>query len=71
MLRRVTLAESWLLSNIEAKNFAIDGETLAIAWGLEQTRYFTQGCSDLTVIIDHKPLLKICLYWTLDKIGFR
>ena len=38
---------------------AIKGEALAVAWGLEQTRYFTQGCDNLVVITDHKPLVKI------------
>ena len=41
---------------------------MAVAWGLEQTRYFTQGCDDLLVVTDHKPLVKILGDRTLDEI---
>ena len=41
---------------------------MAIAWGLEQTRYFTQGCQNLVVVTDHKPLTKIFGDRTLDEI---
>lgn len=37
---------------------SIEGKALAVAWELEQTRYFTQGCDNLVVITDHKPLVK-------------
>jgi hypothetical protein len=39
-----------------------------VAWGLEQTRYFTQGCDNLVVVTDHKPLVKIFGDRTLDEI---
>lgn len=39
-----------------------------MAWGLEQTRYFTQGCDNLVVVTDHKPLVKIFSDRTLDEI---
>ena len=65
---KVTLAGSRFLQKAE-KNYApIEGEALAIAWGLEQTRYFTQGCNDLLVVTDHKPLVKIFGDRTLDEI---
>ena len=41
---------------------------LAVVWGLKQTKYFTQGCNDLLIITDHKPLLKILGDRTLDEI---
>ena len=41
---------------------------MAVAWGLEQTRYFTQGCDNLLVITDHKPLVKLLGDRTLDEI---
>ena len=44
-------------------------EALAVAWGLEQSRYFTQGCDDLIVVTDHKPLVKILGDRTLDEIS--
>lgn len=66
---RVTLAGSRFLSGAEQRYAAIEGEALAIAWGLEQTRYFTQGCPNLLVVTDHKPLTKIFGDRTLDEIS--
>ena len=37
----------------------IEGEGLAVAWSLEQTKFFTLDCNDLKVITDHKPLIPI------------
>ena len=65
---KITLAGSRFLSSAEQRYAAIEGEALAIAWGLEQTRYFTQGCDHLVVITDHKPLVKIFGDRTLDEI---
>ena len=39
-----------------------------MAWGLEQTRYFTQGCNNLVIVTDHKTLIKIFGDRTLDEI---
>ena len=39
-----------------------------MAWSLEQTRFFTMGCDDLIVVVDHKPLTKILGDRTLDQI---
>ena len=33
--------------------------TLWPNWGLEQSKYFAQGCNDLLVVTDHLPLVKI------------
>ena len=41
---------------------------MAVAWSLEQTRFFTMGCEDLIVVVDHKPLVKIFSTRTLDEI---
>ena len=65
---RITLAGSRFLSPAEQRYAAIEGEALAVAWGLEQTRYFTQGCDNLILITDHKPLVKIFGDRTLDEI---
>ena len=65
---RVTLAGSRFLSSAEQRYAAIEGEALAVAWGLEQSKYFTQGCNDLLVVTDHKPLVKIMGDRTLDEI---
>ena len=45
-----------------------EDESLGIAWGLEQTKYFTLGCDDLLIVTDHKPLVKIFGDRTLDEI---
>ena len=66
---RITLAGSRFLSSAEQRYAAIEGEALAVAWGLEQTRYFTQGCEDLIIVTDHKPLVKIFGDRTLDEIS--
>ncbi len=65
---KITLAGSRSLSATEQRYAAIEGEALAVAWGLEQTRYFTQGCDNLLVVTDHKPLTKIFGDRTLDEI---
>ena len=65
---KVTLAGSRFLTGAEKRYAAIEGEALAIAWGLEQTKYFTQGCQDFIVATDHKPLVKIFGDRTLDEI---
>ena len=65
---RIALAGSRFLSPAEQRYAAIEGEALAVAWGLEQTRYFTQGCDNQVVITDHKPLVKIFGDRTLDEI---
>lgn len=66
---KITLAGSRFLNGPEQRYAAIEGEALAIAWGLEQTKYFTQGCPDLLVVTDHKPLKKIFGDRTLDEIS--
>lgn len=65
---RTTLAGSRFLSSAEQRYAPIEGEALAIAWSLEQTRFFTQGCEKLLIVTDHKPLTKIFGDRTLDEI---
>ena len=43
----------------ESRYSPTEGEALAISWALKNARYYTEGCPDLTVITDHKPLLGI------------
>ena len=62
------MAGSRFLTGAEKRYAAIEGEALAVAWGLEQTKYFTQGCPNLRVATDHKPLVKIFGDRTLDEI---
>ena len=65
---RITLAGSRFLSPTEMNYAPIEGEALAVAWGLEQTKFFTMGCNNLLVIVDHKPLTKIFGDRRLDEI---
>ena len=66
---RITLAGSRFLQSAEGRYAPVEGEALAVAWALEQTRYFTQGCDDLVVVTDHKPLVKLLGDRTLDEIA--
>ena len=47
----------------------IEGEALAVADALDKARHFVLGCDDLTVAVDHKPLLGIFSDRSLDKIS--
>ena len=65
---RITLAGSRPLKSAETRYAPVEGEALAVSWSLEQTRYFTQGCNDLLVLTDHKPLCKLLGDRSLDEI---
>ena len=56
---QIALAGSRFLMGPEQRYVAIEGEALAVAWALEQTKYFTLGCKNLIVATDHKPLVGI------------
>ena len=45
---RVTLAESRFLTSAEQRYAPIESEALVVAWGLEQSKYSTQGWSRWT-----------------------
>ena len=65
----MTLACSRFLSKEEKNYVAVEGEALAVVWALEQTRYFTMGCNDLLIVVDHKPLVKLFGDRRLDEIS--
>ena len=65
---RITLCGSRFLKKSEERYAPIEGEALSVAWSLEQTKYFTMGCNDLIVVVDHKPLTKLLGDKTLDEI---
>ena len=52
---RITLAGSRFLSSTEKRYAAVEGEMLGVAWGLEQTKFFTQGCNDLLEMVTSTP----------------
>ena len=68
---RVVLAGSRHLSAAEKNYWPTEGEALAVAWSLEDTKFFTLGCTDLHVQTDHKPLVKLLGDRTLDEIQNR
>ena len=65
---RITLAGSRFLQPAESRYCPVEGEALAVAWSLEQTRFFTWGCDDLEVVTDHQPLVKILGNRSLEEI---
>ena len=56
------------MDHAESDYAPVEGEALAVAWSLEQTKFFTMGCNDLLVNTDHKPLVKILGDSRLDQI---
>ena len=64
---RVTLAGSRFLSDAEKNYWPTEGEALGVAWSLEDTKFFTLGCTDLHVQTDHRPLVKLLGDRTLDE----
>ena len=58
-------------SAAESRYSPTEGEALAVANALHKTRYFTLGCPDLVIGVDHKPLLGIFNDKPLDAIDNR
>ena len=56
---RLCLVGSRFLHPAETRYAPIEGEALAVAYGLHQCRYFVLGCMDLIVATDHKPLIHV------------
>ena len=56
---KVTLVGSRFTHPAESRYAPIEGEALAVADALDKARHFVLGCSDLTIAVDHKPLLKL------------
>ena len=64
----LTFCNSRYTTPAESRYAPIEGECLAVAWGLKKARYFVAGCKDLIVATDHKPLLGILNDKELDSI---
>ena len=67
----IVLAGSRFLQKAERNYWPVEGEALAVVWGLEDTRFFTVGCADLHVQTDHRPLVKLLGDRTIDEIQNR
>ena len=68
---RITLNGSRFLHKAERNYWPVEGKALAVAWALEDTRFFTLGCNDLHIQTDHRPLVKLFGDRTLDEIDNR
>ncbi|MEW8309573.1 MAG: DDE-type integrase/transposase/recombinase [Candidatus Thiodiazotropha endolucinida] len=66
---RVTLVGSRFTHAAESRYAPVEGEALAVADALDKARYFVLGCSNLTVAVDHKPLLKLFGDRSLENIS--
>ena len=64
----VVLMGSRFTHGAESRYAPIEGEALAVVDALNKTRHFTLGCPDLTVVVGHKPLLKVLGGRALDDI---
>ena len=47
---------------------AVESGYFPLAWEHEQSKYFPQGCSHLTMVTNNKPLTKLFGDRTLDKV---
>ena len=56
---KLALCNSRFTSSAERNYSPVEGEALAVAWGLKIGKYFLLGCSKLLIAVDHKPLLGI------------
>jgi hypothetical protein len=65
---KVTLVGSRFTSSAESHYAPVEGEALAVADALDKARYFVLGCDNLTIAVDHKPLLKILGDRTLEDL---
>ena len=65
---RVVYAGSRFTTDAESRYAPIEGEALALLYGLECCRMFVLGCPDLLIAVDHKPLVPIFNQRELDKI---
>ena len=65
---KITLVGSRFTHAAESRYAPIEGEALAVADALDKARHFVLGCTNLTVAVDHQPLLKIFSDRSLDNI---
>ena len=68
---KLCLVGSRFTTPAESRYAPIEGEALAVAYALHQTRYYVLGCSNLIVATDHKPLLQVLNDRSLSEINNR
>ena len=64
----MTLVGSRFTHSAETRYAPIEGEALVVADALDKARYFVLGCDNLTIAVDHKPLLRILGNRSLEDI---
>ena len=65
---RLILAGSRFTNDAESRYAPVEGEALALVYGLESCRMFILGCPDLIITVDHLPLVKIFSNQALENI---
>ena len=61
-------AGSRFTTDTESRYAPIEGEALGVVHALEKCRMFVLGCPNLTVVVDHKPLVRILSDKSLQNI---
>ena len=56
---QITLVGSRFTNGAESRYAPIEGEALAVVYALNKAKHFVLGCPNLTIAVDHKPLLKL------------
>ena len=56
---KVSMVGSRFTQQSESNYAPIEGEALVVVHALDKARFFVLGCSDLTVVVGHKPLLGV------------
>jgi len=68
---KLALVGSRFTTPTESRYAPIEGEALAVAYALNQTRFYVLGCNNLLITTDHKPLVNILNDKSLNDIGNR
>ena len=66
---KITLVGSRFTHTAKSRYAPIEGEALAVADALDKARHFVLGCKNLTIAVDHQPLLKIFGNRSLNNIS--
>ena len=65
---KLILAGSQFTNDAESRYAPVEGEALALVYGLESSQMFILGCPDLLVTVDHQPLMRIFSDKALENI---
>ena len=66
---QLTLVSSRFLTDAESRYAPVEGEALAVVFGLDKCKHFILGCEDLTIAVDHRPLLGLFKKRGLNEIS--